>query len=94
MAVIHISEAEAARTFTTLLAQVRAGDEIIIENGNQPPAILHAATPQTRSISDSIARAEAYAKEIGYEPVMDADFASDMEEIIQQRKPRDTSAWE
>ena len=94
MAVIHISEAEAARTFTTLLAQVRAGDEVIIEDGTKPTAVLHAATPHTRSISDSIARAEAYAKEIGHAPVMDAEFASDLEEIVRNRKPRDQSAWE
>jgi hypothetical protein len=26
--------------------------------------------------------------------VMDAEFAADMEEIVRNRKPRDTSAWD
>jgi hypothetical protein len=38
--------------------------------------------------------AEARTKELGYKPVMDADFAADLEEIIRNRKPRDTSAWD
>ncbi|MGB2636840.1 MAG: hypothetical protein WAM58_23130 [Candidatus Acidiferrum sp.] len=43
--------------------------------------------------SESIALAEAHAKELGYEPTMDADFADDLREIINSRKPRDLSAW-
>jgi antitoxin (DNA-binding transcriptional repressor) of toxin-antitoxin stability system len=43
MAVIHISEAEAARDFAGLLARVRAGAEIVIENGAQPVAVLPAS---------------------------------------------------
>ncbi len=53
-----------------------------------------AAAPPRRSISESIALAEARSKELGYEPVMDAEFAADMEEIIRNRKPRDISAWD
>jgi hypothetical protein len=34
--VIHISEAEAARDFSGLLARVRAGAEVVIENNNHP----------------------------------------------------------
>jgi hypothetical protein len=30
----------------------------------------------------------------GYTPVMDTDFAADLEEVIRNRKPRDTSAWD
>ncbi len=36
MAVIHISEAEAARDFAGLMARVRAGAEVVIENGKLP----------------------------------------------------------
>jgi hypothetical protein len=41
-----------------------------------------------RLLSESIALAEAHAKELGYEPTMDADFAADLREIIHSRKPR------
>ncbi len=94
MAVIHISEAEAARDFAGLLARVRAGVEVVIENGSMTVAVLHAPTPPRRSISESIALAEARSKELGYTPTMDAAYASDLEEIIDNRKPRDRSAWD
>ncbi|MGI8771552.1 MAG: hypothetical protein ACR2JE_08945 [Acidobacteriaceae bacterium] len=94
MAVIHISEAEAARDFPGLMARVRAGAEIVIESGTYPVAVIHTADPPRRSISESIALAEARSKELGYKPVMDAAYAADMEEIVRNRKPRNTSAWD
>ncbi len=94
MATIHISEADAARDFAGLMARVRAGAEVVIENGTLPVAVIHAPVPPRRSISESIALAETRSKEIGCKPVMDAGFAADMEEIIRNRKPRDTSAWD
>lgn len=95
MAVIHISEADAARDFAGLLAHVRAGAEIVIEKEASPAVVLRMAVePRGRLLSESIALAEAHAKEMGFEPVMDADFAADLEEIIRNRKPRDTSAWD
>ena len=94
MAVIHISEAEAARDFAGLMARVRAGAEVVIENGVYPVVVIHTAAPPRRSISESIALAEARSKELGHTPVMDGGFAADMEEITSNRKPRDTSAWD
>jgi antitoxin (DNA-binding transcriptional repressor) of toxin-antitoxin stability system len=94
MAVIHISEAEAAGDFAALMARVRAGQEIVIESDCQPIAVIRAADPPRRSISESIALAEARSKEFGYTPVMDAEFAADMQEIIRNRKPRDASEWD
>lgn len=43
--VIHISEAEAARNFDAVLAQVRSGAEIIIEQNARPIAIIRSAIP-------------------------------------------------
>ena len=94
MATIRISEAEAVRDFAGLLARVREGAEVVIESENHPAAILRQADFPRRTISESIALADAHAKELGYEPRMDADFAADLEEIIKNRKPRDTSAWD
>lgn len=95
--VIHISEAEAVTTnVATLLAHVRAGAEVVIENGARPVAVLRPAEPHPpgRLLSESIALAEAHAKEFGYEPTLDADFAADLEEIINSRKARNVSTWE
>lgn len=92
--VIHISEAEAASDFASLLARVRAGAEIVIENGERPVAVLHAADPARRSISECIALAKAHEEETGKAPVLDPDFAKDVEEIINNRKPWNPPAWE
>ena len=94
MATIHISAAEAARDFPGLLARVRAGAEVVIEEGPETVAVLSAPKPPRRSISESIAMAVARSKRLGYKPVMDADFAADLEEIIRNRKPRDFAEWD
>lgn len=50
--VIHISEAEAASDFAALLARVRAGAKVIIENGARPMAVPHSAEPPRLTISE------------------------------------------
>jgi antitoxin (DNA-binding transcriptional repressor) of toxin-antitoxin stability system len=92
--VIHISEAEAASDFAALMARVRAGAEVVIENGERPVAVLHAAEPVRRSISECIALAKAHEEETGKAPVLDPDFAEDVEEILSHRKPWNPPAWE
>ena len=92
--VIHISEAEAASDFAGVLAHVREGAEVVIESGKLPVAVVRPAEPHVRLLSESIALAKAHAKELGYEPTLDPDFASDLEDIIKSRKPREISSWE
>ncbi len=92
--VIRISEAEAASDFAGLMARVRAGAKVIIENDDRPVAVLHAAEPERRSISECIALAKAHEEEIGQAPILDPDFAKDVEEIISRRKPWNPPAWE
>ena len=94
MAVIHISEAEAARDFRALLARVRAAAEIVIESDAHPAAILRAAEPPRRSISECIALAKKHEEETGEDPVLDPDFAADVEEIIRDGKPWNPPAWD
>lgn len=93
--VIHISEKEAATTnVETLLAHVRAGAEVVIENDARPVAVLHAAEPVRRTISECIALAKAHEEKTGKAPVLDADFAEDVETILSNRKPWNPPAWE
>ena len=89
MAVIHISEAEATRDFAAVLARVRDGEEVVIESNNRPVAVIKSSELPRRSASESIALDEVYTKQLGYVPVIDADFAADLEEIIRNRKPAD-----
>jgi hypothetical protein len=100
MNVIHILGAEAARDFASLLAQVRAGAEGVIEDGLAPSTVSgvdaepDAAEPRGRSLSESLRLVRAHAAERGYDVVMDADFAADVEDRIRARKPRSTSVWD
>lgn len=94
MATIHISEAEAAGDFAGLMARVRAGVEVIIENGTLPVAVLHAPAPPIRSISECIALAKEHEEATGNAPVLDPDFAADVEEILRNRTPWNPPAWD
>ena len=85
--VIHISEAEAANDFASLLARVRAGAEIIIEHDARPVAVLHPAEPVSRTISQCITLAKAHEEETGKAPILDPDFAEDVEEILSHYCP-------
>ena len=92
--VIHVSELEAANDFSTLMARVRAGAEVIIESGKRPVAILHAAEPVRRNITECIALAKAHEEETGKAPILDEEFARDVEETLRHRKPWNPPAWE
>ncbi len=93
--VIPVSDAEAVSDFASLLDRVRAGVEVVIEHDARPVAVVRSAEPRPgRLLSESIALAEVHAKELGYEPTMDLDFAADLKEIINGRKPRLRCAWD
>jgi antitoxin (DNA-binding transcriptional repressor) of toxin-antitoxin stability system len=89
--VIHISEADAATTnVATLLAHVRAGSEVIIENGTRPVAVVHATEPVRRTISECIALLPEDST-----ATIDPDFAKDVEAAIEShREPLNPPAWE
>jgi antitoxin (DNA-binding transcriptional repressor) of toxin-antitoxin stability system len=94
MATIHISGADAARDFAGLIAKVRAGAEIVIDDGFFPPAILRAAAPARRSISECIELARKHEPETSEVPVLDPDFAGDVADIVRNRKPWKPAAWD
>jgi hypothetical protein len=91
--VIHISEEEAAGDFAGMVARVRAGAEIVIE-GREPILVVRAGPVRGRLISECIALAKAHEEETGNVPVLDPDFAADVEEVVKNRKPWDPPAWE
>lgn len=91
---IHISEAEAVRDFASVMVRVRAGAEVVIENGSLSPAVLRTALPVRRTVSECIALARKHEEEIGEAPVLDADFAEDVAEIVRSRKPWMPPVWE
>ena len=91
--VIHISEAEAANDFASVLARVRAGAEVVIESedGKLPGILLRPAAPHVRLLSESL----RLAKEHASSATLDADFARDVEAAINShREPLEPPAWD
>lgn len=85
--ILRVSEADAVRDLAAILERVQVGTEVVIERNVQPLAIIRAATPQHRTISECIALAEAHEAESGEQPLLDPDFAADVDEIVRNRKP-------
>jgi antitoxin (DNA-binding transcriptional repressor) of toxin-antitoxin stability system len=90
--VMHVSQAEALSDFAALLARVRAGMEIIIEDNSRAVAVLTPAPVRPgRLLSDAIASAESR----GSTATLDGNFAHDLDEIISShREPLNPPAWE
>lgn len=90
MAVIHISETEAVRDFAGLLARVRAGAEVVIDDGAMAVAVLHTPLPVRRSIAECIAMLPEDSS-----ATIDEDFARDVEEAVAaHREPLNPPAWD
>lgn len=90
MATIHISEAEAARDFAGLMARVRTGAEVVIDDGRVPVAVLHATSPTSRSIEECIALLP-----VNSAATIDEDFARDVEGAISaHREALTPPAWD
>jgi antitoxin (DNA-binding transcriptional repressor) of toxin-antitoxin stability system len=88
--VIHLSDAEAASDFASLLDRVRKGAEIVIEHDARPVAVLHAAEPVRRTISECIALLPEDST-----ATIDADFAKDAEAAVEShRQPLNPPAWD
>lgn len=92
MAVIHISEADAARDFGALLARVRAGEEIVIGPEGAPVAVLKPASgPYVRKLSESL----RILRERGSTVTLDGDFGKDLEDVINShREPLNPPPWD
>jgi prevent-host-death family protein len=90
--VIHISEAEAASDFASLMARVRSGTEVVIEdNARAVAVVLPVAEPSVRLLSESL----RLAREHGSTATLDGDFGHDLEEIINShREPLNPPKWD
>lgn len=91
MAVIHISEAEAARDFAALLARVRAGAEVVIEDDARAAVVLRVAAERpVRRLSESL----RMAKEHGSTATLDGGFAADLEAVINSHPEPLENLWD
>jgi antitoxin (DNA-binding transcriptional repressor) of toxin-antitoxin stability system len=88
--VLHINEADLAKDVRSILERVRSGTEVVIERDAEPIAVLRAADPSRRKISDCIALLPADST-----ATIDADFAKDVEAAIAaHREPLEPPAWD
>lgn len=88
-----MSEAEVARDLHAVLAKVREGVEVVIEQEHHPVAVLKpsAPAPPGRLISEVVADLRTRASTA----VMDDAFAQDIEDGIKsQRQPWNPPSWE
>jgi prevent-host-death family protein len=91
MAVLHISEADAARDFASLLARVRAGEEVMIGPEAAPVAVLKPADgPYVRRLSESL----RLAKEHGSKVTLDGNFGRDLEAVIESHPEPLKNPWD
>jgi prevent-host-death family protein len=89
--VIHISEIEAANRFAKLLARLRAGEEIVIEDDSRPIAVVSPAEASLRLLSESL----RLAREHGSKVTLDEGFSKDVEAgIASHREPLEPPAWD
>jgi len=100
--VVHISEAEAARDFAAVMRRVRAGDEVVVENGGRAVAVLRPASSETvaeaagrgpgKTTEEVVARLREWEREHG--PLrMGADFADDVEQIHREYNQPMKDPW-
>jgi len=89
--VIHISEAEAAGDFASVISRVRAGAEVVIEENARPVAVMRPAEPYVRLLSESL----RLAREHNSSATLDGDFAKDVEAAIEShREPLNPPVWD
>lgn len=88
---VHITEAELARDLHSVLAKVKAGAEVVIEEDSRPVAVIRPPREEGRLISESI----ALAKTRGTTATLDEGFMKDVEEGIAERsRPWTPPEWE
>jgi antitoxin (DNA-binding transcriptional repressor) of toxin-antitoxin stability system len=81
-----------------VLAKVQEGVEVIVERDHRPVAVIKTPQGPGRKISECIALARAHEEKLGYAPVPDAGFATDVQVAIDAHRepfsppPRDQSS--
>lgn len=89
--VIHVTAEEAASDFASLLARVRAGTEVVIEDSAAPVAVVRPAEAKLRTLSEAIAILEKKGSDV----TLDGEFGKDLEAVINShREPMNPPEWD
>jgi antitoxin (DNA-binding transcriptional repressor) of toxin-antitoxin stability system len=106
--VFHISEEEAARDFKALVARVRAGEEVVVEDAGRPVVVMKAVDDAPHDEADAVPAVDVRGRtaeeilkrlarwESEHGPVVaDEDFASELEAVHAiYNAPMDVSRWD
>ena len=91
MDVVHMTEAEVVKDIAAVLAQVRRGVEVVVEQDHRAVAVIKPSPPVGRMISEVVAD----LKQRGSNATMDEDFARDIGEGVRaQRQPWNPPSWD
>ena len=91
MATVRITEAELARDIHAVLAKVREGAEVIVEEGNRTVAVIRPPHRSGRAVSEILRQ----ARERNSTVTLDPDFGKDLEAIIaSHQEPWNPPSWE
>ena len=78
-----------------MLVKVQDGVEVIVKRDHHPVAVIRTPPGPGRKISECIALAKAHEAKLGYAPVLDPDFANDVQAAIDaNREPLTPPAWD
>jgi len=87
---VRMTEAEVTSNFAAVLEKLRHGAEVVVERDHRAVAVIKPVKGPGRPIDECIALAKAH----GSGATLDEGFAKDLEEIIANRRPLDTSVWD
>jgi antitoxin (DNA-binding transcriptional repressor) of toxin-antitoxin stability system len=91
MATIRITEAELARDAYGVLARLRDGVEIVVEQDNRPVAVIRPPESSGRQISEILRDARKRNSTV----TLDSEFGKDLEAIIARHdQPWNPPSWE
>jgi hypothetical protein len=92
---VRITEADLVRDIHSVLAKVREGVEVIVEQDHHAVAIIKMPPAPGRKIGECIALAKAYEEKLGYAPIPGPDFAKDLQAAIDtHREPLNPPSWD
>jgi antitoxin (DNA-binding transcriptional repressor) of toxin-antitoxin stability system len=87
---VHMTDAEVANDFPSVLQKLQDGIEVVVEHDNQPVAVIRPPKFQGRPIDECIATLEAS----GSHATLDDEFSQDLEAIINRhREPLNPPLW-
>ena len=87
---LHITEGDLARDVRSILNRVETGSEVIVERNAEPVAVIRAAEPVRRTLSECIALLPADSS-----GTIDADFAKDVATAIgAHSEPLEPPNWD